>query len=301
MDSADPPPVTAPPQRGARTGMRNLILLALLTFVAGAAITIGVIRQYSAWLAMPSQASLPTAAPPAATAGEAAFQPPVEPGERAAPVPPDPAVIDARQMSIEGQLTALEGRLAAVDRDSRMAAGNAARAESLLIAFAARRAIDRGLSLGYLEDQLRQRFGQVQPRAVATIIAAAHNPVTIEELRLGLDTLAPDLATGTTTDGWWAGLRRELGSLIVIRKEGTPSPRPADRLERVRRLVDAGQVEIAMAEVARLPGARQASGWNDAAARYVEAHRALDLIEMTALQTSSGMTLAPAPAPAPTR
>src|SRR3546814_3562519 len=34
---------------------------------------------------------------------------------------------------------------------------------SLLIAFAARRALDRGLSLGYLEAQLRLRFGDDQP------------------------------------------------------------------------------------------------------------------------------------------
>ena len=143
--------------------------------------------------------------------------------------------------------------------------------------------VDRGLALGYLEGQLRARFGGTQPAAVAAIIRAARMPVTIEDLRLGIDTIAPDLATGASRDGWIASLRRELSGLIVVRREGTPSPRPSDRLDRIRRLLDARQVEAAMAEVARLPGAPQAERWTTAAARYVEAHRALDTIEAAAI------------------
>src|SRR3546814_12596719 len=71
------------------------------------------------------------------------------------------------------------------------ASGNATRAEGLLIAFAARRALDRGLSLGYLEAQLRLRFGDDQPNAVKTIIDTARDPITLEQLRSKLDPMAP--------------------------------------------------------------------------------------------------------------
>src|SRR3546814_21057224 len=64
---------------------------------------------------------------------------------------------------------------------------------SLLIAFAARRALDRGLSLGYLEAQLRLRFGDDQPNAVKTIINTARDPITPEKLRSELDEMAPQL------------------------------------------------------------------------------------------------------------
>ena len=59
-------------------------------------------------------------------------------------------------------------------RGSRMrpqrAEGSAGRADALLVAFAARRAIDRGVALGYLETLLVDRFGSRHPRAVATIV-----------------------------------------------------------------------------------------------------------------------------------
>src|SRR3546814_16914803 len=71
------------------------------------------------------------------------------------------------------------------------ASGNATRAEGLLIAFAARRALDRGLSLGYLEAQLRLRFGDDQPTAVKTIIDTARAPITLDQLRRELHALAP--------------------------------------------------------------------------------------------------------------
>ena len=51
-------------------------------------------------------------------------------------------------------------------------------------------------ALGYIEEQLRDRFGTTQPRAVAAILQAAREPVTIAELRAGLDGIAPELVTG---------------------------------------------------------------------------------------------------------
>src|SRR3546814_17595658 len=81
------------------------------------------------------------------------------------------------------------------------ASGNATRAEGLLIAFAARRALDRGLSLGYLEAQLLLRFGDDQPNAVKTIIDTARDPNTLEHLRIELDALAPQTVGRNSQSG----------------------------------------------------------------------------------------------------
>ncbi|GGB39392.1 hypothetical protein GCM10011380_31110 [Sphingomonas metalli] len=209
----------------------------------------------------------------------------------------DPTALVTREAALAGQLTALEARTAAVASDAAAAGTQAARAEALMVAFAARRAIDRGTGLGYLEEQLRTRFVAAQPRAVAVVIQAAHQPVTIEDLRQGLDAIAPTLQSGAGAD-WLTQLRREVGNLIVLRKEGTPSTAPVDRLARARRLLDDGQVEAARQEVARLPGAAQAGAWMAAARRYALAHQALDVIETAAILGQAAALPAPARAPA---
>lgn len=264
--------------------MRTILLLAGLAFVMGVVVTVALVRYYAGWVAAaPADAN---GQRPTPSGIAAMFVPPPE--SDSAPRSPDAQALEARLNVLSGRLSGLESRANMVDRDSQTAASNASRAEALLIAFSARRAIDRGLSLGYLEGQLRSRFGGIQPRAVVTIIDASRKPVTVEDLRLGLDTIAPQLTTGGTSAGWWPSFRRELNSLIIIRKEGTPSPRPADRLARIRRMLDARQVEAAVAEVARMPGGSQAGAWSAAANRYVAAHHALDLIETMAIIGSGG-------------
>lgn len=217
-------------------------------------------------------------------------------GEAPAAAPIDTAVLATREAALAGQLAALEARTAAVTIDAQAAAGQATRAEGLMVAFAARRAIDRGVGLGYLEEQVRLRFGTAQPRATAAILEAARAPVTLEDLRQGLDSIAPSITsvTGAENADWLTTVRREIGNLVVLRQEGVPSPMPADRLARARRLLEGGQVEAARAEVARLPGADQAGNWMDAARRYVLARQALDTIENTALIGQPGQ---PQPAP----
>src|SRR5690606_32712423 len=114
------------------------------------------------------------------------------------------------------------------------AMGNAARAEGLLIAFAARRAIERGEPLGYLADQLKLRFEDARPNSVQTILAAAEDPVTLDQLIARLEGLAPTLAKGADDQLSWAWLTQELSNLFVIRRETSPSPQPERRLERAR-------------------------------------------------------------------
>lgn len=194
----------------------------------------------------------------------------------------DPAALTAREAVLAGQVSALESRIAALSASAETAGGQATRAEALLTVAAARRMLDRGLGLGALELQLQARFGEVQPRAVAIVRAAARQPVTLEDLRQGLDAIGPVVTSGVG-DGWWRSARHELGTLVVLRRAGTPSPLPADHLMSARRLMAADQVEAARAEVAQLPGAADAANWTAAARRYVLARQALDMLDNAAL------------------
>ncbi|MEQ1496211.1 MAG: hypothetical protein ABL912_10705, partial [Novosphingobium sp.] len=83
---------------------------------------------------------------------------------------PDTTAVPATGALLEQQVTALEQRLARIDLQAAAAEGNTARAEAMLVALAARRAIERGTPLGYLEVQLQLRFGAARPAAVSSVI-----------------------------------------------------------------------------------------------------------------------------------
>lgn len=187
--------------------------------------------------------------------------------------------------ALGARVAELEQRLSRITLQAESASGNASRAEGLLVAFAVRRALDRGLSLGYLDAQLRLRFGDDQPNAVKTIIDTSREPVTLEQLRAELDAMAPQLVgrDGGGDGSLWTGLRRELGELFVVRAAGTQSPRASERLDRARRYLAAGQVDLAITEVEAMPGVDVAGEWLIDARRYHEARRALDLIETAAI------------------
>ena len=186
------------------------------------------------------------------------------------------------------RLQRVERILAQVAARASETSDSADRAEGLLVAFAARRALDRGATLGYIEGLLRERFGGSQPQAVATILAASHQPVTLEELQTGLDRAASMLVSADPRENWWQGVRRELAGLVVLRRAAAPSTAPVDRLERARRQLQAGHVDLALAEVARMPGRDRASEWIIQARRYASARRALDMIETAALLAPHG-------------
>lgn len=185
--------------------------------------------------------------------------------------------------AMETRLALLEERLSRVDAEADAASGNAARAEALLIASAARRMIDKGAPLGYIEDQLKLRFADAQPNAVRIIIETARSPVTLDQLNGGLVALAPSLARAPAQEDAWTRIRREVSNLFVIRRESTPSPDPRSRVERASLLLASGKIDEAVAEVGRLPGADAAGNWIAAARRYEAVQRALDLIETTAM------------------
>lgn len=181
------------------------------------------------------------------------------------------------------RLAQVEARLARVENATQTAVGSAGRADALLVAFAARRAIDRGVPLGYLEALLVDRFGPAYPRAVATVVTASRNPVRLDQLQSEYDALEPALKSGRPEENMWDGLRRELGALVTIRRADTPSPRPNATYERARAKLASGQVDQALAETMRLPGVSRAGPWIARARSYVAAHRALDEVESAAL------------------
>lgn len=177
----------------------------------------------------------------------------------------------------------LEARLRAVENATQRAAGSAGRADALLVTFASRRAIDRGVPLGYLETLLADRFGTQHPRAVATIITASRSPVTLDELTADYEALGPALRSRSPDENLWEGFKREMGSLIAVRRATTPSAKPQARYDRALQQLREGHVDVALAETMRLPGAGRAGDWIAKARRYVAAHRALDEIESAAL------------------
>jgi hypothetical protein len=223
----------------------------------------------------------------------------------ASPAPnasPTTAAVVGAQAALGVRMAELEQRMTRLNMQAEAASGNAARAEGLLIAAATRRAIERGAPLGYLEDQLKLRFGNAQPNAVATLIDVAAHPVTLDALQQGLRAVEPALGKPPSDAGALARVREELSGLFVIRKADAPSPAPERRLERARMFVETDRVPAAIGEVERMPGRAAARDWIALATRYVRAQRSLDLIETAAvleprqLQDASGAAVA-APLP----
>lgn len=268
----------APPPR--RNPLRSAGLIGGLAFLIGIAATLAALH-FSGGFASQAPAPVSTLAAPA-------------PAPAAPALPPgtDLATLAAREQALAARLDLLDLRLRDLDGSARAASSYATQAERLMVAFAVRRAVERGQPLGTLENPLRARFAERQGDAVAAIVQVAAQPVTLEDLRLALETIAPRLGNGPA-DSLWARARRMLGDLVVLRSMDTPSPRPSDRLNRARRALDAGDVEAALAEVAHMPGAANAESWTSAAKRYVAARHALTEIERAAMET---LPATPAPA-----
>jgi hypothetical protein len=202
------------------------------------------------------------------------------------PLPPSGVLrptVTPPPMLAEDRIAALEARMTVLSQATAAGSGSSGRAEGLLLAFAARRALDRGLALGFVEGQLSSNFGARQPRAVAMIIAAARQPVTLDALKSELETLTPSLAGNGPNEGWWDGISRSLSGLFIVRQADAPSTAPAERLARAGDAIALGRVDQALAEVARLPNRDLAADWMAKAKRHVEAYRALDLLEAAAI------------------
>lgn len=261
---------TAGTRGGLGWGARILIALALILAGAAAA-TWGLARSDTAARLL-GVSEAPASAPKRAWSGGA--------DARAAQEASGPV------LAADGEgprLEQLEQRLARVENATQRAAGSAGRADSLLIAVAARRAIDRGVALGYLERLLVDRFGASHQRAVVTVVTGARDPVMLNELIAEFEALGPELRRGGSDEGWWTGFKRELGSIVTVHSAKRPTPTPDARFERALRRLQASDVDQALTETMRMPGASNAQGWIAEARRYIAVHRALDEIESAAL------------------
>lgn len=255
----------------ARSGMGwgARLLVALVLILAGAGAAVWGLAHYR------------PAARVLGVAPDAQPQASAVPAKNAAPSPasqasPPPAAENAR-------IANLEGRLSRVENATEHAEGSAGRADGLVIAFAARRAIDRGVALGYLENLMTERFAPQHPAAVATIITASRQPVRLNDLVSDYEGLGTDLRRGGPDDGWWTNVKRELGSLVEVHRADRPAVNAQARYERALQQLEAGNVDQALAETMRMPGAARAGEWTTKARRYVAAHRALDEVESAAL------------------
>ena len=196
-----------------------------------------------------------------------------------------PAPVTVAPPAETQRIAALEARLALLERQTRSARGSAGRADALVVAFAARRSLERGVALGYLEPLLVERFGATHQRAVATVVTASRAPVLQSDLITEFERIGPILRGKSPDEGWFDGVRRELGSLISIRHNDAPNPRPAARFDRAMARLEAGEIDAALAEAMRLPGASrpEARGWVIRARRLIATKRSLDEIESAAL------------------
>lgn len=289
--------------------LRAIIIAMLIAFVAGLAAMGWALTH---WLpASKPDISSSTQSTPKPALSESAAIKPAMPVTSAQPTSPSVNSNTATDTSLPPSLTdarvaALESRLAEIDRHAAASADQASRAEGLLIAFAARRAIDSGVVLGYLEGELSTHFGGAQPRAVANIIAASRAPVTLTGLRIGLDSVATQTDPNSPKADWWTRFRANFGNLITVRKAGETTTAPDERLSRARLALNSGAVQNALAEVARLPGGTVTNAWMADARRYIEAHNALDILEAAALmrpqipKAAAPESTAPKPATAAT-
>lgn len=266
----DEPPISPPfAASKPRSGRTAILLVALLAILLGGGIVGWLINRGD------FDAILPSRAPAAAPAGQA---PTAE-----QTTAPSAAGVSANIDAVEARVAILDQRLARLGTEADAAAGNATRAESLLIVAATRRLVEKGAPLGAIGDQLKLRFGDSQPNAVRTVMDAAKAPVTLDELSARLDSLTPQLTETPDKGNTWARVQGEISNLFVVRRESGRAADPTARVDRARLMLAAGKVEAAISEVQRLPGAAQAGDWIIAARRYDETQRALDLIETAAI------------------
>lgn len=286
--------LTAPAGRPRGIRLRTLLVVAMLMFVLGGGAVVAISALVGPY-ALHGFRLVPRAG-------------------MAVPGAAQPAPLAAPDAGTVARVAALEARLDRIDLEANAEEANAARAEALLVAFATRRAIDRGAPLGYLEDQVKLRFGDALPNAVPAIIAAGRAPMTLDQLTAHLLAIAPQITGASGSGSTWNRLSGDIANLFVLRRDATPGPTPTTRLDHALLCLREGRVDDAVADVQLLPNPGPAQAWIAAARHYADVQRALDLLETTALleprqlRDGSGRPLAtmppfapvvPAPAPSP--
>jgi hypothetical protein len=256
--------------------IRGLVIFAMACFVIGIAAMGWLLTEWT-----PAR-NLVLGAPPAP---QAVLAPP----QNAAPAPAAPE--EEIVASPEAHMAKIEEKLAIIDQQADSASNDASRAERMMIAFAARRAIERGAALGYLEGALMRQFGSTDANAVAAIIKGARAPVTLEQLEEGLDAARTGLITAPADTGWFKRIWNDVGNLAVIKHDGEDRLSPDQRFDRASRALERDRVDVAIREVEALPGQADAKPWLARARNYVQVRKALDRLEAITLSVSGPPTI----------
>ena len=209
--------------------------------------------------------------------------------------PPPPAIaIDPAKLAqpsiaapapdVAARIAELEARVARAEAapGGALATGASDRATGLVLAFAARRAIERGQPLGAIEGELKSYFGESAPHLIAAVSSAAKQPVTLEQLRSGFEQITPALTEGGAN--WWSRLTGGVASLISVRDAADKPEDAKTIIARAKAAMDRGNVAAALAEMGRLPNAGATSEWMASARRYSEADKALAALEARAFE-----------------
>jgi hypothetical protein len=161
---------------------------------------------------------------------------------------------------------------------------------AMLLAMAARRAIENGKPIDALLPQLQATFGAAQPQALAALAKAGGQPLSNAALLSEFEILAPILSRPAGTG--WERMRYEFSTLFVLRKEANAAKPLTARLGRVRQNLIDGQTQAAVRLVRAMPGAANAADWIAKAEQAIAVQQALDGLDHAAL---SAITAPPVP------
>lgn len=270
------------PQPQGRT-LRNRLLLPGLFFLCGIAAT--------GWFALNTETGqsllAPTQPTPALT---------VDPARLTQPVSASPPA------DVAARITELEARLARAEASTGLGTASAQgsdRATGLLLAFAARRALERGQPLGPIEGELKTHFGEGAPHLVAAIASAAKQPVTLDQLQSEFETVSATLTEGG--DKWWTRVTNGVANLVSVRDAAEAPESPKTIVARAGAALDRGAVARALSELEKLPNARLAADWMAKARRYSAADAALNALEAKAFEGPPPAPIEAAPILPPAR
>ncbi len=224
---------------------------------------------------------LSPATPPAESAKEAQDED-SQPGFSAI-LPVGNASEDSEDNDVAAKVEALEKRVAQIDSQDGTAVAFSPPQGGVATALRARRALDSGASLSFIQTQLTQRFGDRYPQAVDALQQLASEPVTLDELRDDLARRGDAIIGRGGEAGLWSRIQLELGELFMLRERGESPTSPAHILQRAGEDISKGDLKGAIEKIASLPKNDASGAWLESARRYQNAKDALDRIERGAL------------------
>lgn len=210
---------------------------------------------------------------------------------------PPPANAPSADLGI--RIGALEARLAQAEAATGpgAATGTSSRVTGLVLAFAARRAWERGQPLGEIESELRGHFANNELRFVDTISRNAKLGITNQKLKASFAELVPEIAGANAT--LWERFSNGMSSIISIRSGANGREGPEGLLNKAKVAVEAGDFETAINKLEQHPRRASAQKWLDDARQYVEMEKALDALEASAFAAPAAPQSTTPAAPAP--